>query len=639
MGINDLSPEQNILQLPSLKKYFIVITIILVISILLGQLYQDFHRKQEHFDAERIHILQKQSLLASEMMDSILLLHTGSNDVSEGEATRKLLRNTKQLMYLIELAAEKSEQRNLAADNKLLAKQEIKLVLYLDDIVLIVNEVLASIETDAIDRNVVSHLYKQFSPHYIQYQDESERFIGKLSDFLEKESYEHRIVLWSVVNIIMLLVIIIGLVFYRLISGLVNSQFELLEKDNQLRKKNEQIHAEHAGLMTEQKMKMQSILDSTVDAIVTITMDSRIDSFNKAAETMFGYPAEFVIGKKVNILMPEPFSSEHDDYIKKYLQTGDKKIIGIGRETIAKRIDGSEFPIYISVSEIDSSELKLFTAIIQDVTRWKKSDEKLQQTMAVLRSKQEELENEEKIARHVFENITASNNDSFPEITSWCEPMGTFSGDMMLSSLLPSGALRIVLCDFTGHGLPAALGAVPVSSIHSAMAQKGLPLEILMDELNNKLKELLPTGIFCCIAAIDLDATRTYARIWNAGLPDVLLVSKTGEINQKIKSKHLPLGVANYQQDEMHCEDVRLETGDAIYIYSDGITEAENQAGDMLGQAEFEQILATEIDEKGRLTEIRSTVNRFMDGTALTDDLSLIEVKTLVTMEDITLES
>jgi len=639
MGINDLSPEQNILQLPSLKKYFIVITIILVISILLGQLYQDFHRKQEHFDAERIHILQKQSLLASEMMDSILLLHTGSNDVSEGEATRKLLRNTKQLMYLIELAAEKSEQRNLAADNKLLAKQEIKLVLYLDDIVLIVNEVLASIETDAIDRNVVSHLYKQFSPHYIQYQDESERFIGKLSDFLEKESYEHRIVLWSVVNIIMLLVIIIGLVFYRLISGLVNSQFELLEKDNQLRKKNEQIHAEHAGLMTEQKMKMQSILDSTVDAIVTITMDSRIDSFNKAAETMFGYPAEFVIGKKVNILMPEPFSSEHDDYIKKYLQTGDKKIIGIGRETIAKRIDGSEFPIYISVSEIDSSELKLFTAIIQDVTRWKKSDEKLQQTMAVLRSKQEELENEEKIARHVFENITASNNDSFPEITSWCEPMGTFSGDMMLSSLLPSGALRIVLCDFTGHGLPAALGAVPVSSIHSAMAQKGLPLEILMDELNNKLKELLPTGIFCCIAAIDLDATRTYARIWNAGLPDVLLVSKTGEINQKIKSKHLPLGVANYQQDEMHCEDVRLETGDAIYIYSDGITEAENQAGEMLGQAEFEQILATEIDEKGRLTEIRSTVNRFMDGTALTDDLSLIEVKTLVTMEDITLES
>ena len=639
MTINEPISEQKIVRLPSLKKYFMVITVILIIAILLGQLYQDFHRKQEHLDSERIHIYQKQSLLVSEVMDSMQLLHASSNDSSEGEATRKLLRNTKQIMYLKELVAEKNEQRNLAADNKLLAKQEIKLVFYIDELLLVVNEVLASIEADAIDKSVVSQLYKQFSPRYIQYQDESERFIEKLSNFLEKESYEHRIVLWSVVNIIMLLVIIVGLVFYRLISGLVKNQFALLEEDNQLRKKNEQIHAEHAGLMTEQKMKMQSILDSTVDAIVTITMDGRIDSFNKAAETMFGYPAEFILGKSVKTLMTMPFSSDYDGYFRDYLETGDTSIFGQGREAVAKRVDGSEFPIYISVNEIEGSEPKLLTGIIQDITRWKKSDAKLQQTMAELGAKQELLENEEKIARHVFENITASNNDSLPEISSWCEPMGTFSGDLMLSTLLPSGALRVILCDFTGHGLPAALGAVPVSSIHSAMAQKGLPLEILMEELNSKLKELLPTGIFCCIAGIDIDATRTFARIWNAGLPDVMLVGQSGEIKQKIKSIHLPLGVANYQQDEMHCEDIRLETGDAIYIYSDGITEAENQAGDMLGQANFEQILATEIDENGRLMDIRSTVNRFMDGTALTDDLSLIEVKTLVTMEDITLES
>lgn len=92
--------------------------------------------------------------------------------------------------------------------------------------------------------------------------------------------------------------------------------------------------------------------------------------------------------------------------------------------------------------------------------------------MAELTAKQVELENEEKIARHVFENITASNTDTIPELTSWCQPMKTFSGDRILSAILPSGALRVILCDFTGHGLPAALGAVPVSSIHSAMAKK-----------------------------------------------------------------------------------------------------------------------------------------------------------------------
>jgi len=617
---------------PNLKSYFIVISTLLLIAILLGQLYQDFHRKQELLDSERIHLHQQQNLLASEMMDSMLQLHTSFNDVSADKVAGKLLQDTKHLMYLKDVVTEKSKQRNLAANNKLLAEKEAALTPYIEELLLVVNEVLAMVEIGSVNQDTVSYLYQQFFPQYTHYQSDSIYFIDALSDYLERESYEHRMILWGVVGIIMLLVIIVGIVFYRLISGLVKNQFDLLEKDNQLRKENE-----HS--LNEQKMKMQSILDSTDDSIVSITAEGAIDSFNKTAEIMFGYPAALIIGKNVKTLMTEPFASEQEEYLRQYLQTGDKGEFGRGREAIAKRVDGSEFPIYISFNEIEASEPKLFTGIIQDVTRWKKSDAKLQQTMAELRGQQELLENEEKIARHVFENITASNNDILPEISSWCEPMGTFSGDLMLSIVLPSGALRVILCDFTGHGLPAALGAVPVSSIHSAMAQKGLPLEILMEELNSKLNALLPTGIFCCIAGIDIDATRTFARIWNAGLPDVMLVSKTGDIKQKIKSKHFPLGVANYQQDEMHCEDIRLETGDAIYIYSDGITEAENQVGDMLGQAEFEQLLMTKTDENGRLINIRNSVKKFMDGTSLTDDLSLIEVKTLVTMEDITLES
>jgi len=633
--------ELDSAQQPQLKKYFITITLIIVLAIVFGQLYQDFHRKQEHLDSKRIHSHHQQAELVSELMNNLLLLreYDNMNAVLAETTTRKLLHNTKQTILTQDRLTIAFEERLLTHDNELLAAQERALAAYVDELILILNNVLVLVESDTISSDTIESQYQSILFKYNQFQDESERFVEKLSDYLEEESYEHRMILWGVVFIIIVLVIVVGFMFYRFVSGLVNRDFQLLAEDNLLRKKKEQESAEHAQLMFDQQMKMRSILDSTVDAIITITEDGNIDSFNKAAETMFGYPAEYIIGKSVKNLMMEPYASEHDDYFSHHAQTGDNSIFGQGREAVAKRVDGSEFPIYMSINEIKASEPKLFTGIIQDISRWKKSDTKLQQTMAELRGKQELLENEEVIARHVFENITASNNDSLPEISSWCEPMGTFSGDLMLSTLLPSGALRVILCDFTGHGLPAALGAVPVSSIHSAMAQKGLPLEILMEELNSKLNTLLPTGIFCCIAGIDIDATRTFARIWNAGLPDVIFIGKTGEIKQKIKSKHLPLGVADYQADEMHCEDIRLETGDAIYIYSDGITEAENQAGDMLGQANFEQILATEIDENGRLMDIRSTVNRFMDGTALTDDLSLIEVKTLVTMEDITLES
>lgn len=382
-----------------------------------------------------------------------------------------------------------------------------------------------------------------------------------------------------------------------------------------------------------QQQKLASILDSTVDAIITITADDAIDSFNKAAETMFAYSASAIVGENIKMLMPEPYSSEHDGYLANYHRTGDPKIIGKGREVIGKRMDGSEFAIYLSVSEVVDSEPKLFTGIIQDITAWKKADIKLQATLAELTQKQAELEQEEQIARHVFENITATNNNAIAGVEFWCQPMGTFGGDMMLSTVLPSGCIRIILCDFTGHGLPAALGAVPVSSIHSAMAKKGLPLEVLMNELNNKLNELLPTGIFCCIVGLDLDATRTHAHIWNAGLPEVLLVNQSGSITRRIASNHLPLGVVTYDQDEVHCQDITLEQGDTIYVLSDGLSEAENEAGDMFGQQRFEQLLMNETDERGRLIDIRNNVTNFVGKAAATDDVSLIEIKTLVTAD------
>lgn len=123
-------------------------------------------------------------------------------------------------------------------------------------------------------------------------------------------------------------------------------------------------------------MKLHSILDSTVDAIITITDKGIIDSFNKTAESMFGYPAEFAIGKNVKVLMAEPYASEHDGYLQHHRETGEQKIIGSGREVIGKRVDDSEFPISLSVSEAIDSEPKLFTGIIKDITEWKKADTK-----------------------------------------------------------------------------------------------------------------------------------------------------------------------------------------------------------------------------------------------------------------------
>ncbi len=615
-----------------LKKYFIAITLSLIIAIFLGQLYQDFHRKQEHSDAKRLDSHHYQAELASELMNCLLVMrgYEGVNAVLFDETARKLSRDFKALSVVQSELIESFAHRKLEIDDKVLAESEKKLSPYIDKFMLIAVEVMASIESKTMTNTSIDDAYQRYLSIYVEYQGESERFIEKLSDYLEEESYEHRMILWGVVFSIIVLVIVVGSVFYRIISNMVNREFKLLAEDNRLRRESEAELAEHSRLLSDQQMKMRSILDSTADAIITITVDGKIDSFNKAAETMFGYPASFAMGQNIKFLMPEPYSSKHDDYLRNHDETGEQKVIGrAGVEVVGKRIDGSEFPLYLSVSHVADSKPKLFTGIIQDITEWKKSDAKLHQAMGELKEKQALLEGEEHIARHVFENITASNNDTLKELASWNEPMGVFSGDMMLSSLLPSGGIRVLLCDFTGHGLPAAIGAIPVSSIHNAMAEKGLPLDILMSELNSKLKALLPTGIFCCIAGIDIDAARTHAHIWNAGLPDVLIVSKEGEIKQRVKSVHLPLGVVEYDHNEIHCSDIRLEIGDIIYAYSDGLTEAENEAGEMFGQARFEQLLSKETDEEGRLVEIRNKVSIYMGKAKATDDISLVEIKTL----------
>lgn len=128
---------------------------------------------------------------------------------------------------------------------------------------------------------------------------------------------------------------------------------------------------------------LQAILDNTFDAIVTINTESRIIAFNKAAEHMFGYTKEEALGEPVTILMPEPYHSAHNTYVENYLKTGVKKILGFGREVIAKRKDATEFPIHLAVEEVVTKNGRLFTGVIRDITLQKESEKAQQENMRI----------------------------------------------------------------------------------------------------------------------------------------------------------------------------------------------------------------------------------------------------------------
>lgn len=138
----------------------------------------------------------------------------------------------------------------------------------------------------------------------------------------------------------------------------------------------EECHEPDRDLAT-RAAQLEAILETAVDAIITIDERGTIESINPATQRMFGYSAAEIVGQNVKVLMPEPYRSEHDQYIGGYLKSGKKKIIGSGREVSGKRKDGVVFPIHLAVSEVAVGDRRLFTGVIRDI-----SDLKAAQTRA-----------------------------------------------------------------------------------------------------------------------------------------------------------------------------------------------------------------------------------------------------------------
>src|SRR5260370_646922 len=124
---------------------------------------------------------------------------------------------------------------------------------------------------------------------------------------------------------------------------------------------------------------LQAVVDTAVDGVILIDASGRVLMFNPACEKLFGYAADEVIGENVKLLMPAPYRDEHDGYVTSYHRTGERKIIGIGREVSGRRKDGSTFPMDLSVGEAKEAGESNFVGIILDITERKRTEEQLVQ--------------------------------------------------------------------------------------------------------------------------------------------------------------------------------------------------------------------------------------------------------------------
>ncbi|HUA54211.1 MAG TPA: PAS domain S-box protein [Candidatus Sulfotelmatobacter sp.] len=136
----------------------------------------------------------------------------------------------------------------------------------------------------------------------------------------------------------------------------------------------------------EREARLNAVIDTAVDGIIIIDGTATVQVFNRACEALFGYRAAEVIGQNVKMLMPDPYHAEHDAYVANYRKTGVRKIIGIGREVVGLRKNGTTFPMELSVGEVVSGDAPVFVGIIRDITERKRAEAALREREARLRS-------------------------------------------------------------------------------------------------------------------------------------------------------------------------------------------------------------------------------------------------------------
>jgi two-component system sensor kinase FixL len=137
--------------------------------------------------------------------------------------------------------------------------------------------------------------------------------------------------------------------------------------------------------LQQSEARWRAVIDSAVDGIIVIDAQGRIEAFNPAAQRLFGYSEEEILGQNVRMLMPSPYREEHDQYLARYVTTGQAKIIGIGREVAGRRKDGTTFPLHLSVGEIKMAGERKFTGIVHDLSARVKIEEQLREHAAMAR--------------------------------------------------------------------------------------------------------------------------------------------------------------------------------------------------------------------------------------------------------------
>lgn len=249
--------------------------------------------------------------------------------------------------------------------------------------------------------------------------------------------------------------------------------------------------------------------------------------------------------------------------------------------------------------------------------------ERITQLYETVQRQHHQLLFEQQLARQVYAKTLQDNTILPGEMFILQRPASVFCGDLVLVEKSPSGAQHVLLGDFTGHGLAAAIGAMPAAEIFRSMTSRGYSPPEILSEINRKLRSFLPTGLFLAVVFVRLHQDGQAFSLCNCGLPEVMVVDgNTAKIKHRTPSHSLPLGISS-QFNSFRMNLVEVNQGDRIIIVTDGFLEAKNAEGDFLGEQRFKSMLE-EGEPDGIFNRLVSGLDAFVGETLPEDDVTVI---------------
>jgi len=234
------------------------------------------------------------------------------------------------------------------------------------------------------------------------------------------------------------------------------------------------------------------------------------------------------------------------------------------------------------------------------------------------------LVREQELIEHFFNSTLKQSFLDKSLIDFHMSSMSTFNGDVFLVARSPKGGLYVVMGDFTGHGLTAAMGTIPVAMIFFKMVAANSAIKDIARELNDQLYTLMPVSMFFAATLLELNAQGSILTTWMGGMPECYLVGENGVLKDTIQSKHMPLGILRDSSFDSATEIHNVINNDKLYLYSDGVIEASRPDGEMFGSERLKHVITS--SNNNRIEKVIREVNEFCGTTEQSDDITLVEL-------------